>query len=215
MFKKIVLGVAMTSAVALGVGCTGSAMADTINFGQFSGTVANGSTGVTTGGVSFTITGPGSGFQVLQQDVTWAGNFPNNTPVLFDGYGAGSVEIDFSSSITSISKIAIESNEYGSFVGTLNAYNGSTLLGTSTVNGVSADIPNTAPAFDFSGLGITRIVISTTNDGEGFGLGGVGGQGGYVGGVPEPSTWAMMMLGFAGLGFMGYRRTRKHAASLV
>jgi hypothetical protein len=26
--------------------------------------------------------------------------------------------------------------------------------------------------------------------------------------VPEPSTWAMMLLGFAGLGFAGYRRTR-------
>jgi hypothetical protein len=24
--------------------------------------------------------------------------------------------------------------------------------------------------------------------------------------VPEPSTWAMMLLGFAGLGFVGYRR---------
>jgi hypothetical protein len=27
--------------------------------------------------------------------------------------------------------------------------------------------------------------------------------------VPEPSTWAMMMLGFAGLGFAGYRNGRK------
>ena len=27
--------------------------------------------------------------------------------------------------------------------------------------------------------------------------------------VPEPSTWAMMLLGFAGLGFAGYRRTCK------
>jgi PEP-CTERM motif len=27
--------------------------------------------------------------------------------------------------------------------------------------------------------------------------------------VPEPSTWAMMLLGFAGLGFVGYRRARK------
>ena len=25
-------------------------------------------------------------------------------------------------------------------------------------------------------------------------------------GVPEPSTWAMMLLGFAGLGFLAYRR---------
>jgi hypothetical protein len=27
-----------------------------------------------------------------------------------------------------------------------------------------------------------------------------------VGGVPEPSTWAMLLLGFAGVGFMAYRR---------
>jgi hypothetical protein len=27
--------------------------------------------------------------------------------------------------------------------------------------------------------------------------------------VPEPSTWAMMLLGFAGLGFMAYRRKSK------
>jgi hypothetical protein len=27
--------------------------------------------------------------------------------------------------------------------------------------------------------------------------------------VPEPSTWAMLLLGFAGLGFLGYRQTRR------
>jgi outer membrane lipase/esterase len=32
-----------------------------------------------------------------------------------------------------------------------------------------------------------------------------------VTGVPEPSTWAMMLLGFAGLGFMAYRRKSKSA----
>ena len=30
--------------------------------------------------------------------------------------------------------------------------------------------------------------------------------------IPEPSTWAMMLLGFAGLGFAGYRASRKSAA---
>jgi len=29
---------------------------------------------------------------------------------------------------------------------------------------------------------------------------------GIASGVPEPSTWAMMILGFVGLGFMAYRR---------
>ena len=30
--------------------------------------------------------------------------------------------------------------------------------------------------------------------------------------VPEPSTWAMMILGFAGVGYMAYRRWRKSSA---
>ena len=30
--------------------------------------------------------------------------------------------------------------------------------------------------------------------------------------VPEPATWAMMLLGFAGLGVVGYRGSRKNAA---
>jgi hypothetical protein len=30
--------------------------------------------------------------------------------------------------------------------------------------------------------------------------------------VPEPSTWAMMLLGFAGLGFVAYRRKAKPAS---
>jgi hypothetical protein len=32
-----------------------------------------------------------------------------------------------------------------------------------------------------------------------------------VGAVPEPSTWAMMLLGFAGIGFVSYRRKSKPA----
>ena len=27
--------------------------------------------------------------------------------------------------------------------------------------------------------------------------------------IPEPSTWAMMLIGFAGLGFLAYRRQSK------
>jgi len=32
-----------------------------------------------------------------------------------------------------------------------------------------------------------------------------------VAAVPEPSTWAMMILGFVGVGFMAYRRKSKPA----
>jgi hypothetical protein len=33
----------------------------------------------------------------------------------------------------------------------------------------------------------------------------------FGGAVPEPSTWAMSFLGFAGLGLAGYRRAREVA----
>jgi hypothetical protein len=36
---------------------------------------------------------------------------------------------------------------------------------------------------------------------------------GYDGVVPESSTWAMMLLGFGGLGYAGYRRTREPRAA--
>jgi hypothetical protein len=34
-----------------------------------------------------------------------------------------------------------------------------------------------------------------------------------VGNVPEPSTWAMMLVGFAGLGYAGYRRSKQRIAA--
>jgi PEP-CTERM motif-containing protein len=37
---------------------------------------------------------------------------------------------------------------------------------------------------------------------------------GLTSAVPEPATWAMMILGFAGVGYMSYRR-RKQAAFAV
>jgi hypothetical protein len=33
--------------------------------------------------------------------------------------------------------------------------------------------------------------------------------------VPEPSTWAMLLLGFAGLGYSSYRKTRQAAVAAV
>jgi hypothetical protein len=35
---------------------------------------------------------------------------------------------------------------------------------------------------------------------------------GLTSSVPEPSTWAMMLIGFAGLGYAGYRASRRRVA---
>jgi hypothetical protein len=55
-----------------------------------------------------------------------------------------------------------------------------------------------------AGLGaFTQVSFSATSNAFEFSLGS---------GVPEPSTWAMMGLGFAGLGLMGWRESRKAVA---
>jgi hypothetical protein len=51
---------------------------------------------------------------------------------------------------------------------------------------------------------------------RGFGIAGFGADGSVdlvgTSAVPEPSTWALMAFGFAGLGFVGYRKAQKKVA---
>ncbi len=93
----------------------------------------------------------------------------------------------------------------GNFVGVPNepavfglANDGST---TYAVDGTEVFTLNTAtalltPLFDYGGAGL-RAAIGTAFIAEG------------PPGVPEPSTWAMMLLGFAGLGYIGFKRASK------
>ncbi len=75
-----------------------------------------------------------------------------------------------------------------------------------------------AEQFTIDGVTTDTIVYATDPTITGFGIGGnIPADGSFVfqnitltddvtAAVPEPSTWAMMVLGFAGLGFMTYRR---------
>jgi hypothetical protein len=57
----------------------------------------------------------------------------------------------------------------------------------------------------------------TTNM-RGFNIAGFGAHGAVdlvtTSGVPEPSTWAMLIVGFAGLGYAGWRRGRARVAAV-
>jgi hypothetical protein len=188
-----------------------AAMADTIDFSQFGApgaVLGNVLEGVTTGGVDFTITGAGFGFsrRTANDPVPPAGWSPSQfvvgAPLLYDGNtvdeGPGAVSIVFASPISSITSLAAEPSNYGSYTATLTAYDGATLLGSVSYSEAGVEYPaGTIGSLNFFAPEITSIVIDTTNDGTGFALGTV---------VPETSTWAMMLLGFAGLGFAGYRR---------
>ena len=66
----------------------------------------------------------------------------------------------------------------------------------------------TVGVLEFSGRQSSITFIDTVDENwHGFTVG--------VSAVPEPSTWAMMLLGFAGLGFAGYRRANKGDATFA
>jgi PEP-CTERM motif len=80
--------------------------------------------------------------------------------------------------------------------------NNLTDAGSLTVNGlIASDI-----AYAVAHPATYSISLFPGADGQAFGSGQ-----GFSTGVPEPSTWAMMLLGFAGLGFAGYRNVKAKA----
>jgi hypothetical protein len=66
------------------------------------------------------------------------------------------------------------------------------IVGTSNIN-AGRSFATTGGAFVLTSAGDATFTATTTA-------------------IPEPSTWAMMALGFAGLGFLGYRKTRSDLA---
>jgi hypothetical protein len=62
--------------------------------------------------------------------------------------------------------------------------------------------------------GDPNVLFAADIVGKSGNTGAVGGSD-LVAGVPEPSTWAMMILGFMGVGFLAYRRKDQGALRLV
>jgi hypothetical protein len=78
--------------------------------------------------------------------------------------------------------------------------------------GASGDGSETGPQANqlvtITGLGLfTTATFTSTGTAFEFSL--VTPTANQTGGTPEPSTWAMMMLGFAGLGYAAFRRNSK------
>jgi PEP-CTERM motif len=80
----------------------------------------------------------------------------------------------------------------GSFISGTDQFNGTTIAGLGLTSGIYTYTFGTGPDAD-------SVVVNI----------------GDVSAVPEPSTWAMMILGFAGIGFMAYRRKTKPASLMA
>src|ERR1700722_12738380 len=130
--------------------------------------------------------------------------------------GGGTEQVVFGTSRTSISIYwgSIDGNQGGNnnlntFAITVDNY---TLTGADLVAmGATGTGDQTGPLGNelvtISGLApFTTATFSSTNNAFEFALGSA---------VPEPSTWAMMMLGFAGLGYAAFRRNTKVRALAI
>jgi PEP-CTERM motif len=92
-------------------------------------------------------------------------------------------------------------------------------LGTSfTLNTTTGSLTQTINSYDTSTFGFFGITSSTpfnaatfTSQNDGISTFNIPEIEFQAAAVPEPSTWAMMILGFAGIGFMAYRRKSKPA----
>nr|WP_157817111.1 PEPxxWA-CTERM sorting domain-containing protein [Bradyrhizobium sp. SK17] len=180
------------------------ASADTYTSVNFSGGIFGGNANV-----SAPFTG------VVSPGDTYAGSFvyDNN---LVPGAGSGFVNVFLSSFPNAVPSISFSVNGHNFTVTDPNAaiqYN------NGQFNGFSIN-----DEFNFSGNayllqvngGIISVVLASDPIGHSYvngyvniGNGSLTGQTPFVpqvAAIPEPSTWAMMILGFAGIGFMVYRR---------
>ena len=108
------------------------------------------------------------------------------------------------SSITfpgSVSTQALGVNDLGEIVGDYTLSDGD-MFGFLDRGGVFSTID------PFGSTAVTANGINDLGHIVGFYTNADGNTVGFETSVPEPSTWAMMLLGFAGLGFLGYRKVR-------
>jgi PEP-CTERM motif len=154
------------------------------------------------GGVTTNISGFISG---SQGQYGWYGN----------GDGYTDVRLTVGGEIQSIQFLAGSGFGYG--VGNLDyeVLDHGTIVSSGTVPIRNHGLDRTMTPYGFSGGGFDEIrlqvLFSSTSFQPGNSDAGVFDGFGAVGAVPEPSTWAMLIFGFAGIGFMAYRRKSKSA----
>jgi hypothetical protein len=184
-----------------------AANATTINFNalapgtavtnQFAGVVFSLIGGPDSGGA------PTTGYAWFDSGFSSLANSHNTstTPGGASGYDTANIlDIAFSSPVSSV---LFTFNNYGSGNGSnYQAFGpGASLISSGDLSNV-----NGFTVVSVSGSGITDLQLNNGSGGGNSWIFGVGSL--SYSAVPETSTWVMMLAGFAGLGFAGYRRSK-------
>ncbi len=137
------------------------------------------------GGPAITITGLTSGFATIP-----TGGSETAGSIHEDGFGQFMYGLDFTGASGTVQELKFTVADAGTL--TLADLTASSIPpGNSSVL-FSADVADVEPGGTTTGPIGGSVDITT-----------------FSGGVPEASTWAMMLIGFAGLGFAGFRRSPK------
>ena len=175
-----------------------------------------------------------SGWTVGGAPITWYENgFNNNLQQIALTAHSGNFAVnlvDGSSNTIMLSQTfpTLPFQEYllSYWVGNYSANNGPAPITVRITDGTSNTIllsetsapPTNEPSgtwVRFASIFITDGTSNTISFSENSALTYIGLDDVSITGVPEPSTWEMMLLGFAGLGYVGYRRARAGRATLA
>jgi hypothetical protein len=191
---------------------------DTIQWGQLgpAGTlVSTPAAVVSDNGVTGSVNDSDGSAQRLDQGTDWNGNFAPGDTLLFNNY-SGLINITFDTPVTAAGA-QFQANLFGDFLariwyddGTF-ANLGFNVSGNSNANGDDSAVFIGVISDSANIVGIT-YGLHFTQDGppdstSGFAIGNVE----LIDGVPEPGTWAMMLLGFGAIGLSMRRRRRTTA----
>jgi hypothetical protein len=181
-----------------------------------------------------TSAGPGSGYQFsgpapagstfnLGTGTLQTTAVPNVAAVPF-GLAPGATYLAVGPSETSSFSFTGNLSSFGLLWGSVDAYNTIAFSGSApTVSFTGSNVLAADPGLvlgsqgangttyvNFGNFGAGYNTVTFTSTSPAFELSNVTAS---VGAVPEPGTWAMMVLGFAGIGFLAYRRKPKAGAA--
>ena len=227
--RKIILAVAVsTAALAIAnpavaavtyVGSeSGLGTDDTIDWSQLgpSGTIVTTPTSVTTAnGQMVTVGDSMNPAQRLDQGSGWSGNFANGDALLWNN-GAGDLTFTFANAVAGFGT-QFQGDLFGAFTGLISVNGGA--LGIFNFGGNSTSDGDNSAIFAgvlSNSADITSVTYSLTSNGTSFAINGGRLTGsGLVGGVPEPSAWALLIFGMGAVGTAMRRRRQSTRVSFA
>lgn len=220
MASMVVAAAAMvpTGANATVSAWNGTGSNDTISWGQLGGSGTSVSPGVTvtsSSGVNATVTNSTGGqMERLDQGSGWSGSFANGAQLLYNA-ATGALTLNFLTPVSAAGAL-IQTNYLVDFTATVTTNDGSSFDVAGNSSSCGCDANPFLGAFS-SSANISSITFTTTNsvNSNDFAIGSLQLIDGSVAAVPEPATWAMMIVGFGAIGLSMRHRKRATAAALT